>query len=171
MAPSQRLSTPTNSSGGDPVTPAETSADTETTGTPDVPVTTAETALPQAEKRKPLLFDPEPAQRMVVVRRRKRRRRQPVNKAEQIAGRMRFVLFGVVIILLLVAVSGQHFAQALLEQLKDIIRPVKGIIHAPKLEVIALVIAALILLYMMPGVESMVKRWLGINNGSKPKTR
>jgi uncharacterized BrkB/YihY/UPF0761 family membrane protein len=121
--------------------------------------------------RKPLVFDPEPMQRMVVVRRRKRRRSRKINKAEQVAARVRFVLLGLVVILLLVAVSGQHFAQALLEHLKEIVRPIKGVIHAPKLEIVALVIAALILVYMMPGVESTVKRWLGINSRTKPKTR
>ncbi|MES2465323.1 MAG: hypothetical protein V4671_32555, partial [Armatimonadota bacterium] len=69
------------------------------------------------------------------------------------------------------AVSGQHFAQALLEQLKDILRPLKTLIRAPKMEVVALVIAALVLIYMMPGVESTIKRWLGITSRPKQKTR
>jgi uncharacterized BrkB/YihY/UPF0761 family membrane protein len=108
---------------------------------------------------------------MVVVRRRKRRRSKKVDKAEQAAIRVRFVLLLLVVILLLVAVSGQHFAQALLEHLKDIFRPVKGVLQAPKLEIVALVVAALILLYMIPGVESTLRRWLGINSNPKQKTR
>ena len=81
------------------------------------------------------------------------------------------MLFGLVVILLLVAVSGQHFAQALLQQLKDIVRPIKSVLHAPKLEVVALLIAGLILLYLMPGVEGKIKRWLGIGSDSNQKTR
>jgi hypothetical protein len=169
MALSQRLNTPTTSSSSDSALSSENLL--ETSSTPGTIADTESETSPSTEKRKPLLFEPEPTQRMVVVRRRKRRRSKKIDKAEQAASRVRFVLFGLVVILLLVAVSGQHFAQALLEQLKSIARPVKGMIHVPKLEVIALVIAALILLYMMPGVESTVKRWLGISNRPKQKTR
>jgi cytochrome b subunit of formate dehydrogenase len=146
---------------------------TEATQSPDTAVAavTGSAENPVTEKRKPLLFEPEPAQRMVVVRRRGRRRSKKVNKTEQVEARVRLVLFGLVIILLLVAVSGQHFDQSLLEQLKDIARPLKNVLLIPTLEVIALVIAALILFYMMPGVESTIKRWLGITNRPKQKSR
>ncbi len=171
MARLQNLSATTNSSLNDPVTSAEPS--TEAISAPDsAAVTAAETTdPPQTEKRKPLRFDPEPQQRMVVVRRRKRRRSQKINKAEQAAARLRFVLLGLVVILLLVAVSGQHFAQAFLEQLKELVRPMKSALQAPRLEVVALVVAALILIYMIPGVESTLRRWLGLNSRPKHKTR
>jgi hypothetical protein len=52
-------------------------------------------------------------------------------KAEQTASRVRLGLFGLVVILLLVAVSGQHFAQALLQQLKDVLRPIKVLSMRP----------------------------------------
>jgi hypothetical protein len=164
MARLESLSTTTNSSSTDTSNSVEPS-------TESAAIDATETAAPPSEKRKPLVFDPEPTQRMVVVRRRKRRRSQKVSKADQAAARVRFVLLGLVVILLLVAVSGQHFAQALLEQLKEIARPVKGLLHAPKLEIVALVIAALILIYMMPGVESTVKRWLGIKSRTKQNPR
>lgn len=174
MARLQSLSTTTPPSGGDTVSFPESPVETTNTpgaSSPSVSHAAETTTSPAAEKRRPLTFEPEPTQRMVVVRRRKRRRSRKVNKAERAASGLRFVLLGVVIILLLVAVSGQHFAQALLEQLKDAARPIKSVLQAPKLEVVALVIAALILLYMMPGVESTVRRWLGINSRPKQKTR
>ncbi|MES2465324.1 MAG: hypothetical protein V4671_32560, partial [Armatimonadota bacterium] len=108
MARLQSLSTTTNPSGSDAGRSAETLAETVETPSTSVttatePIATTETessASPVTERRKPLLFDPEPTQRMVVVRRRKRRRSKKVNKAEQAAGHARLMMFGLVIILL-----------------------------------------------------------------------
>ena len=164
MALSQRLDPLTDSTDSvDKKTVSSSEPLTEPSGTSGKAAPTGETVT---EKRKPLLFEPEPTQRMVVVRRSKRRRSKQLDKSEQAASRVRLVLFGLVIVLLIVAVSGQHFAQSLLQELKAIVRPVKSAVHAPKMEVVALGLAALILLYMMPGVESKVKRWLGL---TKPK--
>ena len=162
MALSQRLDPATDSVDSKTVSSSE-----PLTGPPGTPEKASATGESATEKRKPLLFEPEPSQRMVVVRRRKRRKTQQIDKSEQAAGRVRLVLFGLVVVLLIVAVSGQHFAQALLLELEGMVRPLKSAVHVPKMEVIALVLAALILLYMMPGVESKVKRWLGMTKPNK----
>ena len=162
MALSQRLDPATNSVDSQTVSSSEPL--TEPSGVSEKASVAGESA---SEKRKPLLFEPEPAQRMVVVRRRKRRRSQQTDKSEQAAARVRLVLFGLVVVLLIVAVSGQHFAQTILQELKGMVRPLRGAVHAPKMEVVALGLAALILLYMMPGVESKIKRWLGITKPNK----
>ncbi|MBC8102847.1 MAG: hypothetical protein H7Z41_09695 [Cytophagales bacterium] len=169
---SQKLSSATASGSENLPGPTSSteSAQTEPEGVPARADRLETTAAVPPPKRKPLQFEPEPAQRMVVVRRRSRRRRRKEDKTEKVAGRIRLVLFGVVIVLLLVAVSGQYFAMALLEQIKETVRPLKTYLNAPKLEVLALILAALILLYMMPGVESTVRRWLGIGRKSN-KTR
>lgn len=122
-------------------------------------------------QRSQLYFDPEPTQRMVVVRRRKRRRSKKVERSDVIMGRFRTVVFGIVVLLLLVALIGQDFAAGVASTVKDMLRPIKGMIGAPRIEVVVLVVIVLIMLYLTPGVESAVKRWLGFDRKDSSRSR
>ncbi len=103
-----------------------------------------------------------------IQRRRRRHRRRRSLRTEGPERRIRALLLGVVVILLILAVTGLQ-AGSLFKSLLDQVRPLAhsygilaGIRNLFRWEILALIIAAVILLYLQPGVEDKVLRRLGI---------
>ncbi|GAB4451329.1 MAG: hypothetical protein OHK0029_00280 [Armatimonadaceae bacterium] len=110
----------------------------------------------------------EPGEDEENVRRRRRRRRRRSLKADGPEKRIRLFLFGLVIVLLIVAVTGAQVGAWLKDSLV-VAKPWlknSGLVDLVKKflrwEVIALVIAGVILLYLQPEVEERVLKALGI---------
>lgn len=148
---------------------------------------TSSTAIPPSATRTPnsLNAASEEKSRVIVVEeeadneiddnplRRRRRRRRRSLKTEGPERRIRAGLLAVVVVLLILAVTGAQagsWLKSLLAQAKPMIHSsgiVAGIKNIFRWEVLALGIAALILLYLQPGVEDKVLRKLGIKKDRK----
>jgi hypothetical protein len=126
-----------------------------------------------------------PAENVVVVeetprstsitdpaRRRRHRRRRRSVKNERTERRLRFFLLVTVGLLIFVA-AGRTQLRGVGKGFIDTIRPyipVSTIKSLMSYEVIALVLAALILLYLMPGVEDRVLRALGLKKERRSRS-
>jgi hypothetical protein len=98
------------------------------------------------------------------ARRRRRRRRRRSVRTESTERRLRFFLLGTVVLLIAVALTGGELRKSF-SGVTDFLRPyipIASIKSMMRLEIFALIIAALILLYLMPGVEDKILRTLGI---------
>lgn len=104
-------------------------------------------------------------------RRRRRRRRRRQVKTESNEKRTRLFLGAIVVLLLLVSFTGgelRKLASGVKSTLVSYI-PIAALKSAFRLEVLALLAAALVLLYLMPGVEDKVLRALGLRHERKRK--
>ena len=107
-----------------------------------------------------------------VVRRRRRRRRRRQESANPLTQRVQVVLFSVIIVLLVVTAfvpaSTRH---AFMDNARRHLVPNMTVSLNGKFEVVALLVAALILLYLMPGVEEKVLKTLGLRQDKKSSSR
>jgi hypothetical protein len=99
---------------------------------------------------------------IAIRRRRKRRRSRSVAKVDPRYRRIHLALLITVAFLLIVSVTGNTVRDAFLAILVRIRDTFHGM-HQMRLEVVALIIAFLILLYLTPGVEDYVLRKLGVH--------
>jgi|GEM_PF-6676266 hypothetical protein len=110
-------------------------------------------------------------------RRRRRRRRRRSLKEEGPEKKIRVFLLFLVIVLLIIAVSGAQLTPWIKNVINDI-RPiaqssgltafVKGILRTLlRIDVIALILAGMILFYMLPGNEEKIQRALGIKKDKR----
>jgi hypothetical protein len=130
---------------------------------------------------------PSPAQDEVVIveetsqtspdsdqaRRRRRRRRRRSVRNETTALRMRLFLLVTVVLLIFVALTGSQFRQSvrgIVDSVRHII-PVAAIKSFFRLEIFALVLAVLVIIYLMPGVEERVLRALGLKKERRSSRR
>jgi hypothetical protein len=107
------------------------------------------------------------------ARRRRRRRRRRSVRNETTGRRLRIFLFATVVLLVIVALTGGEFRQSV-RGVADSVRhilPVAAIKSMFRLEIFALILAALILLYLMPGVEDRVLRALGLKKERRSSRR
>jgi len=123
----------------------------------------------ETTKRKPLIFDSEPSQRMVVVRRRRKRRSRKTDKTERWLSRIRVVLLVVIGCAVVAKLFGYRYLAGMTQQLREALHPVKQQItgHTPDFAMIVLILIAVGLVYTMPGVQSRVNRALGWGSSSK----
>jgi hypothetical protein len=98
---------------------------------------------------------------MIAVRRRKGRRRHRTAAVDVRFRTIRLFLLGVVILLLIYQATPDSAREEVLRAGRQIVHPLHHL-FAPKLEIVALLIAAAILIYLTPGVEDFVLRFLGI---------
>jgi hypothetical protein len=107
------------------------------------------------------------------LRRRRRRRRRSSLKDDGPERRIRAGLLILVVVLLILAITGAQagsWLKSLLAQAKPLAQSTgitSGIKNIFRWEVFALLIAALILLYLQPGVEDKILRTLGIRKERK----
>lgn len=109
---------------------------------------------------------------MTVVRKRKRRRRR--KNAVTVDPRFRRIhmaLLGIVLVLLVVAISGNSLRDSILSIAHKFGGPIHSSIRGIRLEVVALIVAAVILIYLTPGVEDQIFRMLGIHRGEDAPRR
>jgi hypothetical protein len=102
-------------------------------------------------------------------RRRRRRRRKRQVKTESNERRTRIFLGVIVVLLVLVALTGGELRK-LASGAKAFVMshiPIAALKSAFRLEVLALIAAALVLLYLMPGVEDKVLKTLGLRDDRK----
>ncbi|GEM_PF-4720310 len=97
---------------------------------------------------------------MVAVRRRRRRRRRTAPVPPQTA-RLRVALLVLVTGLILLTLVGGDVRRQIGAFLKSILPSITGLPFL-RFEVIALLFAALIILYLLPGVEDKVLIFLGV---------
>lgn len=103
-----------------------------------------------------------------ALRRRRRRRRRRSLKTDNPERRIRIFLLALVVVLLILAITGAQAGS----WLKGILASAKssGQFHGlgeiarkfMRWDVIALIVAAIVLLYLQPGVEEKILRYLGI---------
>jgi len=116
-------------------------------------------------RRKPLRFDPEPAQRMVVVRRRSKKRRRKVTPGERFINGLRIVMLAFVALFLVLKITNHQDVLTQWKQgLSSALHPVRSHLHAPDTDAIALILVSLILIYTMPGVSRKVNRLIGLSD-------
>ena len=109
--------------------------------------------------------DEDEGQDFVVVRRRKGRRRRRQLQAEGPQQRFRLILFVVVILLMIITLTGngiRHSVSGFFGRVRDMI-PAAAIKTVARPEVVLLLLAAIILIYLMiPGLEEKALRFFGI---------
>ena len=107
-----------------------------------------------------------------VVRRRRRRRRRRQESANPFGQRVQIVLFSIIIALLVVtAFVPAKMRHDFMDNARRHLVPNMSVSLNGKFEVVALLVAALILLYLMPGVEEKVLKTLGLRQDKKSSTR
>ena len=99
-----------------------------------------------------------------------RRHRTTRTTSETQFRQIRLALLTVVLLALGYFLTPASFHHQVGAAVKQIFRPFKGVVHTMHLEVVALIIAAAVLLYLTPGVEDFVLRLLGIRR-PKPSSR
>jgi len=116
-------------------------------------------------RRKPLRFDPEPTQRMVVVRRRSKKKRRKVTPGERFINGLRIVTLAFSALYLILRITNhQDVLTQWKQSLSSALHPVRSHLHAPDTDAIALILVILILLYTMPGVSRKVNRLIGLSD-------
>lgn len=101
-----------------------------------------------------------------VVRRRRRRRRRRRDTADTPSARIHMILLGVIALLLIGSILGQGYRRKFIDSVRHLLPNFAGDLSR-RLEIVALVVAALILIYLTPGVEERVLRFLGIKKDKR----
>ena len=105
-----------------------------------------------------------------ILRRRRRRRRRRSAAKNTPTQRIHYFLLGVIGLLIVLSLLGPQFRQQAIGSLRHLL-PHVAVDLGRRFEVIALVVAGLILLYLTPGVEDKVLRLLGIRKEKKKTQR
>ncbi len=112
--------------------------------------------------------DDQPREYMVI--RRKKARHRPPLVAEAPQQKFRFVLLSIVVLLIIVVLSGSQIRQIVRETLQHTnkLLPFSLVHTLARPEVLVLLLAALILIYLMvPGLEPKLMSLLGINRSRR----
>jgi len=105
---------------------------------------------------------------MVAVRRRSRRRRSSRTSTSDYRSRqIRIGLLILIVAMLAFNLSGHSVHAFTYAIAKQVFRPIYGFVVGLHLEVVALVVAAAVLIYLTPGVEDSVLKVFGIKRTPK----
>lgn len=102
-------------------------------------------------------------------RRRRRRRRRRSIQQETASKGTRLFLIAVIVLLLIVAVTGGEIRKSLgpvLQSARALV-PFAALKSVFRLETFALIVAALILVYLMPGMEEKILRAVGLKKDKR----
>jgi hypothetical protein len=108
---------------------------------------------------------------MVAVRRRSKRRRRRTNSADVRSRQIRIGLLILIVGLIAFRLTGHSVHQFTNNALKQIFRPIYNLVVGVNFEIIALVIAAAVIIYLTPGVEDSVLRVFGIKRSANSRRR
>jgi hypothetical protein len=99
-------------------------------------------------------------------RRRRRRRRRSVDTGNTPTTRMHLILLGIIGVLLVLSVLGPGYRRQAIASVRHLI-PNVAVDISRRMEIVALIVAGLILVYLTPGVEDRVLRALGLRKDKR----